>query len=525
MTAPELRSFVRTVLDGLDDDQRTTITDSLVARATQGHAGWRPSRPSARVVGEVCVFADAARRVAYADPDDVSDYLRQGTKAFLAGDHASARAVFEALLLPVAQGDISLGQHEMVEEVLNVDLHVTVAQYVTSVYTTTPLGGRANAVYSAITHVEGVASLANPIGDMEGVSAGALPDLGPFLPRWATRLERVRPAKDDWDSAPERWLREAVFRMEGVDGLERLARKTKRPQGCLAWCEALAERRDWPAALRAYDDAATLVGKSPWRGELLDGAALAAQQLGRSDVAARLEAAWVGAPSLARLLRWLVAPGQASLTPVSKAKRALKWCPKSDGRQLGFLRILAGDLCGAAKLLAVAPGLGWSSADHPGRLLFPAFAILLAEGGSQKIDPTLLANLESTCSDPLEILGRNGIETKPALAIPSVGALIEDFHSAPAIDASDRDAMLDAMRVAAEKRVEGILEQSRRRHYGHAAMLVACCLVIAPKDKQKTTSDWIARLRAAHSRRHAFKGELEAALNSLGLSALPPRLA
>jgi len=191
MTTPDLRSFVRTVLDGLDDGQRTTITDALVARATQGHAGLKPSRPSARVVDEVCVFADAARRVAYADPDEISDYLRQGTRAFLAGDHASARAVFEALLLPVARGDISLGQHEMVEEVLNVDLHVTVAQYVTSVYTTTPLDGRANAVYSAITHVEGIASLANPIGDMEGVSAGALPDLGPFLPRWAKRLERA----------------------------------------------------------------------------------------------------------------------------------------------------------------------------------------------------------------------------------------------------------------------------------------------------------------------------------------------
>src|SRR6266851_5340166 len=152
MTAPELRSFVRTVFDGLDDDQRTTITDLLLTCATQGDVGWKPSRPSTRVVDEVCAFADAARRVAYADPDEVSDYLRQGTRAFLAGDHASARAVFEALLLPVAQGDINLGQHEMVEEVLNIDLHVTVAQYVTSVYTTTRLGGRANAVYSAITH-------------------------------------------------------------------------------------------------------------------------------------------------------------------------------------------------------------------------------------------------------------------------------------------------------------------------------------------------------------------------------------
>ena len=31
MSAPELRSFVRTVFDGLDDDQRTALTESLVA--------------------------------------------------------------------------------------------------------------------------------------------------------------------------------------------------------------------------------------------------------------------------------------------------------------------------------------------------------------------------------------------------------------------------------------------------------------------------------------------------------------
>ena len=57
MTAPELRSFIRTVFDGLDDDQRTTITDLLVTRATKGYAGWKPSRPSTSVVDEVCAFA------------------------------------------------------------------------------------------------------------------------------------------------------------------------------------------------------------------------------------------------------------------------------------------------------------------------------------------------------------------------------------------------------------------------------------------------------------------------------------
>jgi hypothetical protein len=39
--------------------------------------------------------------------------------------------------------------------------------------------------------------------------------------------------------------------------------------------------------------------------------------------------------------------------------------------------------------------------------------------------------------------------------------------------------LLDAMRVAADKRVEGILGNSRRRRYGHAALLVASCVVCA----------------------------------------------
>ena len=113
---------------------------------------------------------------------------------------------------------------------------------------------------------------------------------------------------------------------------------------------------------------------------------------------------------------------------------------------------------------------------------------------------------------------------KPALATPSVGALIEDAHSALAFDASDRDAMLAAMRVAAEKRIEGIRGESRRRHYGHAATLAASFVAAAPKGQQRVASNWLAQLLAAHSRRHAFKQELQAALKRVGL-AVPLRSA
>ncbi|MGH9141184.1 MAG: hypothetical protein ACRD3J_15270 [Thermoanaerobaculia bacterium] len=518
MSAPELRAFVHAVVDGLEDEQRTRLVDSLMARASRGTAGWKPDRPSSRIVNDAKSFSDAARRVGYADPADVTAHLRLASRAFLAGDHANARAVFEALLLPIATVDIDLGQHELVDDVLNVDVHACIAQYVTSVYTTTPIGARANAVFKAIEDVKGVGSLLNPIQDMESMSAGALPDLGSFLPRWVKRLGRLRPSKDEWESDEERWLREAVFRLDGVDGLAQLARKTRRPQTCLAWCEALVNRGDWAGALRAYDGSAALVGKSHWRGEFLDGGVLAAQQLKRPDVAKRLEAAWQAAPTLIRLMRWLVPDGQAPTPLGAKAKKALARCPKTAGRQLGLLRLLRGGVSAAADLLSQAPGLGWSSDDHPGHVLFPSFAILLANRAPRRMSDALLANVESTCRDPLAALSPDDVEGRPRLSTPSIVALIQDVSSSMALADVDRNAMTDAMRIAAEKRVEGILGNSRRRHYGHAAMLVGQCVAVAPAARRKDLSAWLMGLRQTYSRRHAFRQELMRAMESLGVS-------
>lgn len=520
MTAPELRALVRGVLDELAPDARTAIVDQLMARAVKGRAGWKPSSPSQRIVDNARSFAEAARVVGYADPADVSEHLRLGNKAFLAGDHASARGVFEALLPPIAVVDIDLGQHELVDEVLGVDAHTCVAQYVTSVYTTTPLSQRADALLNAMEQANGVSSLLNPIKEMEDVSAGSLPDLSTFLPLWVKRLGRFRQSKDEWESEHERWLREAVFRLDGVSGLERMARKTKRPRACLAWCEALVDGGRWREAFRAYDAAATLVGKSHWRGELLDGAALAAQQLGRADVPRRLEAAWCGAPSLPRLLRWIASDGHTVATVRAKAKKALTRCPKTAGRQVGLLRVLVGDLGAAADLLSKAPGLGWSSEDHPGHLVFPLFAVLLANATARKVGDALLAELESTGRDLLADIPNEDVDGKPKLATPSIVGLIQDACPSITMTDANRDVAITAMRVAAERRVEGILGNSRRRHYGHAALLIASCLAFAPKGREAELSMWVADLRQQYARRSAFRQELTRAFVSLGVSLL-----
>ena len=492
MSAPELRAAVRAVLDQLDDDVRASVINTLISRATKASSGWRPARPSQRIVEDAKSFVDAARHIGHADPADVTEHLRRATKAFLAGDHASARAVFGAILPPIASADIDLGQHELVEEVLGVDARACVTQYVTSVYTTTPLCDRPDAILRALEQVEGVGTLSSPIKDMEDVSAGVLSDLTAFLPLWVKRLQLFRPSKHEWETEHERWLREAVFRADGVGGLELIARKTRRPQACLAWYQALADQGDWAAALKACDAAARLVRQSHGRGELLDGAALAAQELGRPDLSRRLDAAWRAAPTMTRLLRWLAVDGDEHERIRSKVAGSLARCPKTATRQIGLLRVLVGDVTGAATVLAKSAGLGWSNPDHPGHTLFPLLAMLLSNG---TIGDALVTELEATGRDPLESLAVTDEEHKPRLRTPSLVVLIQSVRPSIALSDSDREAAIDAMRIAAEKRVEGILGNSRRQHYGHAALLVASCVAYAPKKRAATLLRWAMDLR------------------------------
>ena len=159
------------------------------------------------------------------------------------------------------------------------------------------------------------------------------------------------------------------------------------------------------------------------------------------------------------------------------------------------------------------------SDDHPGHLLFPLSAILLANGTHRTVSDVLVAELDSTTRDPLAALSDDDVERRPTLAIPRISALAHDLCSSIEVNGVTREVMLSAMRAAAEKRIEGILSNSRRRHYPHAAMLAASCLAYAPIDRHEDLSGWIEGLRETYRRRHAFRNELSRALESLGISS------
>ena len=126
-----------------------------------------------------------------------------------------------------------------------------------------------------------------------------------------------------------------------------------------------------------------------------------------------------------------------------------------------------------------------------------------------------MRELEATGRDPLESFAMTEKEHTPKLATPSMVALIQGALPGVPLTDADRDAAIGAMRIAAEKRTEGILGNSRRQHYGHAALLVASCVAFAPKRRASELMKWAADLRQRYSRRHAFRQELARACESL----------
>ena len=110
MDAEELRDLIREMIPWLDESTHARLVNGLVDRAARSRSGWAPPGPTNDAVGEILHFAEAAKRVGYADPSEVDDYLRQGSNAFLGKDYRSAYQIFRALLVPIGNADVVSGE-------------------------------------------------------------------------------------------------------------------------------------------------------------------------------------------------------------------------------------------------------------------------------------------------------------------------------------------------------------------------------------------------------------------------------
>jgi len=201
MDAETLRELIRDLLIEFDDRAHSRILDEIAARAARSQSGWAPDALPSSTVAAILSFAESAARMGYAEPSEVDEYLRQGIHAFLARDYRSAFRVFGALLPPLGEGEIYLGQHEMLDEVLSVDTAACAAMHVVASYMSVNHAQRADAVWTAIEDVHALGIFLQPLREMERVAVESLPQFDDFLHRWRALIEERRGGSDsEWDT-------------------------------------------------------------------------------------------------------------------------------------------------------------------------------------------------------------------------------------------------------------------------------------------------------------------------------------
>ena len=98
---------------------------------------------------------------------------------------------------------------------------------------------------------------------------------------------------------------------------------------------------------------------------------------------------------------------------------------------------------------------------------------------------------------------------EPCLPNPSVDEIMALAGLDDVKSDHERVGMIRAMKTAARKRIEGVTKHKRRRHYGHAASLVAACAAV---DKSPGMSKWMAAIQSEYRRFPALQRELDRCL-------------
>jgi hypothetical protein len=127
-------------------------------------------------------------------------------------------------------------------------------------------------------------------------------------------------------------------------------------------------------------------------------------------------------------------------------------------------------------------------------LLFPLFVSLF--GGVE------LPGEPERDFDELNLLSERD---EPRLTTPEVADLIRRAGIQAPTDPATRTAVVRSMRTAAEKRIAGVTENKRRRHYGHAASLALAC---AQVDRSTNGTKWLEGIRDEYRRYPALQREL-----------------
>jgi hypothetical protein len=211
-------------------------------------------------------------------------------------------------------------------------------------------------------------------------------ELESFLPDWLGYLQQHAVNEPDFESIRLWLIRESLFLLEGVEGMEQEAEKSGavHPELFFDIVTHYLEDNDLLKAEETCMKGIKVVKAHHKRAVLADWLAEIAERDGDTLLALKYRhEAWRMEPDQRRLVTWCNTVHQAP--DDSALREEIEFLDKlgGHGRLMAMIQALVGDYDAINKRLLNCDPLGWKSARHPGNFLLPISLILIS--GIKKI--------------------------------------------------------------------------------------------------------------------------------------------
>jgi len=526
LDAERLRTFLRSIDEAASGDAESSLAFALLEFAARELPGALLSAEDPELEPDTDRWARIASARPKPDLAECARLLSRARRQLLSGRHEVAKRCYEIVLtalaeIQVARGDVHILAPALVRPVV-------FGSYLTAVYEASEPESRASEVLEAVVRLSMVGPISSPLALMESASPRALEDLAAFTIDWANLLETHSEATDrvvvDVWTPSQALLAEALERLEGIDGIAKIARRSRDLAHFRTWMLRLADTHAWDMALDVVEEADGALDDPLGRALILDaGVVLAARASDRTRAAELAERALAAHPTHDRLIRFLLLDEPDRDVLRARALRLDDGALDVSARMRCLLHALLGRFVNVAMLLEESSA-AWEDAEHAAEIAFPA--LLLAFYGGKKGTPTsskLCSSLftprapDATVTD---LVGRL-LEDGSTLSIPPVGppilAALTEVEGTP-----EHVAVLDAipivLRASAARRASFVMPTSERASHERAALLVVAAAEATFRSGDPDGARaFVGEIAQEASRNMAFRSVLA---RTLGKSAL-----
>jgi hypothetical protein len=438
------------------------------------------------------------------------------------GQYELARQAYKALFT-IFEIEDDYGRGIQLYDIDDLDREEVRARYLRSIYLSEKPDNRVKLLLDTMQQFARADYTARPkLYDLINISVDPLPDFIEFVSEWIQITQK--------ESGPQfdAWFREAVFLLEGVQGLERLAKSegVKRPRVYVEWINALSDSKNYSKALDAITYALELLPKNqPIRAAIGDLKVFCGEQLQREDIL--FDGQWISfeaKPDLSKLIeiynRSKLSERQALMNQAVELIKVYKqtmsghnlgkqWerdsieMPASPNNSLLMhAYLLSGQLEQAFKLAKEGQPLGWSSADNA-QPLFIAYCLIKSTNQPiAQLPNSLWTFFSNALNNSNEMYCYDELENQ------LVGKIERGYQEVMSASNTLSDEIISWCMIAVENRISAIVSNQHRGAYDRAALLTAACAEALKYRNPPEAFNFFQRIKNKFPRHSAFQAEL-----------------